>query len=202
MAEPGRVWSRVTLDGEDRGHESFGRALIRRVAADVGARLEIQSGACRGGEPALLSHLKKYRRLVRAIGFAMPDILVVLIDANADGASVKRRRILEHLGEGAAPRVVVGCPEPYIERWMFADPSALSKALRAEVRHPGGAPDAVDWKGLLGTTVAMSGIPISTGPMEIAPDVVKAMDFQRAMDADRSFESFLTELRSALRALR
>src|SRR5947208_11285430 len=72
---------RIDLYCEDSGHEQFARALLTRIAQELGVRLTIQTASGRGGHGRALSEFQAWQRAVATgggIGYDIPDFLEVL----------------------------------------------------------------------------------------------------------------------------
>lgn len=192
----------VRLYCEDLGHESFARALLERLASDVGVVLEVRVASSRGGSGRALSEFKAWQRsLARGRVVGVPDLLVIIIDGNCTTWRVKKAEILGLIDEDLFPRHVVGCPDPHVERWCFADPEAFRDTVG---QLPPDDPDKCErslYKNLLRNALREAGQPIVTDEMEIAPDLVDSFDLDRACNNDRSLADFLRDLRPAFRQL-
>ncbi len=186
---------------EDRGHESVVAALAKAVAQDVGASLLIETKNGEGGAARAISEFKTWQRAVQkgSLG-GVPDILIIVVDANGDGHVARRASLGQIVDTSFFPHVVFGCPDPHVEAWLLLDHGAFAAVTGSVPLAP--RPRAgEDYKGLFHASVAASGIPVLTGPMELAPDIIAAMDLSRASLADRSLARFLSELRSAIQRL-
>lgn len=188
---------------EDRGHVSVITALVRRVALELGVdalRLETKNGA--GGASRAIAELKLWQRAVQkgALG-GVPDLLILVVDANSHGFAARRTELQKIVAPGIFPHVVIGCPDPHIEAWLLLDEEAFESVTgkRPIARRPR---SGEDHKALFHASVASSGVPVLTGPMELAPDIVAAMDLEQCAREDRSLGGFLAELRGVLRQLR
>jgi hypothetical protein len=188
---------------EDRGHESVITALVRRVVLelDMGSvRMETKNGA--GGASRAIAEFKVWQRAVQkgSLG-GVPDVLVLVVDANGDGFVARRTELLLVVAPGVFPHVVIACPDPHVEAWLVLDGEAFESVTgkRPVARRPRAGED---YKALFRASVVASGVPVLTGPMELAPDIVAAMDLDRSAMEDRSLGGFLADLRGALRLLR
>jgi hypothetical protein len=119
----------VSLFAKDRAHEAFVRALVRRLAAEdeefsIDARVHI--GVAQGGHGRVISELELYQR---ARSDRPTDILAVIIDANCAGWNKTRADVGAKVDASQAVTVVIGCPDPHIERWFLADPDLLSRTF-------------------------------------------------------------------------
>lgn len=124
MAE--RPW--VDLYCEDSGHEQFTRALLKRLAGELDLKLSINTVSGRGGHGQALTEFKAWQRAVtsgRGINHQIPDLLVLLIDANSAGWAQVYGEIKQAIDPAVFPRYAIGCPDPHIERWCLADPQSV-----------------------------------------------------------------------------
>ena len=128
MAE--RPW--VDLYCEDSGHEQFARALLNRLARELGLKLSINTVSGRGGHGQAVTEFKAWQRMVtsgRGISHQIPDLLVLLIDANSFGSARVYREIEQAIDPAVFPRRAIGCPDPHVERWCLADPQSVQEVL-------------------------------------------------------------------------
>jgi hypothetical protein len=195
----------VVLYCEDSGHEQFVRALLSRVAAELGLGVDVRTASGRGGHGLAMTEFRAWQRAIAGGGglhFEIPDLLVLMIDANCKGWANVRRELEGAVDPRIFPRCAIGCPDPHIERWCLADPQAVQDVLGiAGPADPGKCERAL-YKNLLRRTILAADQPILTTAMEYAPDLVAAMDFFRAGRNQPSFKHFADEIRSALQGLR
>jgi hypothetical protein len=190
---------RVELFCEDGGHELFARSLLSRIGREQGMELRIETRSARGGHGRLLDELSVYQRTLesRYSRWPLPDLLVVVIDANRIGSTERERQVKERIVTKVFPRVVVGCPDPYVERWCFADPEAFARVVG--VTPPDSKASRRDeCKDLLKRAILEGGHTIATDPMEFAPDIVEAMDLYRAGKQQSSLRSFVDGIKAHL----
>jgi len=196
MAEP-----RVVLFCEDAGHELFTRSLLLRLGREADANPRIEAKSAAGGHGRALDELRAYQRAIqrRLLDPSLPDLLVVVIDANRRGSVQREQEVRAIIDPGVFPRFVVGCPDPYVERWCFADPEAFHRVIGVSSPSTSDDRDRATYKGLLKTTILAAGQTIATDPMEFAPDLVKVMDLYRAGKYDVSLGRFVEALRRELK---
>jgi hypothetical protein len=103
--------------------------------------------------------------------------------------------------EAIFPRRAVGCPDPHVERWCFADPVAIQEVLGCPCPADPGKCERDAYKQLLRQTILSAGQPILTDEMEYAPDLVASMDLFRAGKNQPSLKHFTEEIRKALQSL-
>jgi hypothetical protein len=197
--------SPVTVDifAEDHAHEALLVPLVQRVARDEGvsSRPTVRS-AC-GGHARAVAELKLYQDLVlgRALGLAVPDVLVVGIDGNCATFARKRAEIQGVMKSPLADHVVIACPDPHVERWYVADPDSFQAVVGQKPVVRKKKCSRGYYKDVLARTVHDAGHPPTLGGIEFAADLVAAMDLYRAGKHDRSFKAFVDDLRRALRTL-
>ncbi|MCC7071127.1 MAG: hypothetical protein IT383_07385 [Deltaproteobacteria bacterium] len=128
-------------------------------------------------------------------------MLVVVVDGNCVGHAAKQREIAARVDDAIIPRVVIGCPDPHVERWLLADPVAFQKAVGAGCPADPNKCERDRYKHVVAEALANASVPLLTGVMELAPDVVEAMDFYSAGTHQASIKSFVDDLGSALQQL-
>lgn len=192
---------RVDLFCEDRAHEQFVRALLERLSVEM-ARPVVRAVSARGGHARALAEFAVWqRKFLRPVQNGLPDLLVLVIDANCKGWHEMRGQLEEAIDPAIVPRSVVGCPDPHIERWYIADPVAFERVV--------GTPPARDrekcerdfYKRIVEEAAHEAGLPLLTGTADLAPDLVASMDLFRAGRAQPSLRHFADGLKSALRLL-
>lgn len=192
----------VALYGEDRGHVQVTEALLRRLIRDLGVAVALDTRNGRGGRGRALAELQAWQRALktsRALG--IPDLLVVVIDGNCNGPNATRREIEAQLDATVFPRVVIGVPDPHIERWFLADPEAFCALVGAAPPPDPGKCGRDVYKKLLRDTLDAAGTPIVTDVLELAPDLIPTMDLFRVAKAQPALGQLVQDLRRALRAL-
>jgi len=128
----------------------------------------------------------------------MPDLLILMIDANCKGWTNARRDLEGSINSQLFPRFAIGCPDPHVERWCLADPQAIQEVLGTQGPSDPGKCERHFYKSLLRKTILQAGQPILTTEMEYAPDLISAMDLFRAGRNQPSLKHFVDEIRSAL----
>lgn len=193
----------VNLYCEDSGHELFARALLSRLAAELGMRVAVQAMSSRGGHGRALTEFKVWQNAMPRGGsvLTIPDLLVLVIDANCQGWSECRRQLSDAVDEQLFPEHVIGCPDPHVERWCFADPKAIQSVLGSPCPKDPAKCERAKYKQLLRDTIQGSGQPILTTEMEVAPDLVEAMDLFAAGKNQASLKHFVDDTRNALKRL-
>ena len=191
---------RVDLFLEDIGHERFVASLVRRLADEAGVPIEIDVRNATGGASQLDQQFLQFLRDY-ALAKLNPDLVVVVRDTDCTGVGTVKSRYLGLVdAAGYVGDVVIGAPEPHIECWYLADPSALQRVLRAATQAP--IPDSKCGRGrfkqLLSNTVTDAGVAPLLGGIEYANGVVAEMDIYKAAVNVPSLGSFIRELRQYL----
>lgn len=168
---------RVTLFCEDGAHEAFLRGLFEVLLRARRVRASVDTVSACGGQGRALSELKAWQRAIsKGLTAGVPDLLVVMIDANCRGPA-KRDEIEQILDPALYPEAVIGCPEPHIERWALADPSAFKQVIGVPPPTDPGKCERGIYKRLLKQSVQRADLPVLGDPMEqLARDLVQAMD--------------------------
>jgi hypothetical protein len=194
----------IALYCEDSGHEQFARALLNRLARAVDLRADIRTLSGRGGHARALKEFRLWQRTIgtrQGLGQEIPDLLILLIDANCKGWAQVRNDLEASVNGQIFPFSVVGCPDPHVERWCLADPVAVQQVLDIQPPSDPGKCDRHIYKQMLRQTIRAAGQPILTNEMEYAPDLVEAMDFYRAGKSQPSLKHFIEEIQRALLGL-
>lgn len=196
---------RIDIYCEDRGHEQFARALLERLGREAGLSPILRTVSGRGGHGKAISEFRAWQRVVasnRGIGHDIPDIFVLLIDANCSGWAHVHRQLEESVEPGIFPRCTIGCPDPHVERWCLADPQGIQEVLGVAPPADPGKCERAFYKQLLRETIRKAGQPILSSEMEYAPDLVDAMNFFQAGKRQPSLKHFVEDLRAALQSLK
>lgn len=193
---------RVALFCEDRGHELFVRALLGRLADEAGLEPIVTAPSARGGHARALGEFIVWQReFFRQTAHGVPDLLVLLIDANCSPWTEARGRLEEAIDQAVIPHHVVGCPDPHVERWYIADPSAFEGVVGVPPGRDQEKCEPQFYKQLVQEAAGRAGILLLTGPADLAPDLVERMDLYRAGKNQPSLGHFINDLRGALRRL-
>jgi hypothetical protein len=115
------------------------------------------------------------------------------------GWSEMKGSIGQAIEPGIWPNHVIGCPEPHIERWCFADPVAFHEVTGRSPPKIAASAERKYYKTALDQAIRESGIAILTGPLELAAEFINRMDWVRVSRTDRSLSSFVTDLSKVMR---
>ena len=86
---------KVDLFAEDRAHEAFLDALIRRLFSELGMKTVIRHRSPLGGHGKMLTELEVFQKIIGGgqLGIDAPDILVVAKDANCQRFTQARQAV-------------------------------------------------------------------------------------------------------------
>jgi hypothetical protein len=186
----------VALFVEDFAHQQIIGALVHRLARDHGVEIRLDWRNARHGHGRVAQELADYLRDLSCQGGPFPDLIVVATDANCQGLNQRIRELRDP--EAPAP-IVLAVPDPHVERWLLLD----GAAFRAVFGRGCDAPDLKcsrdRYKARLIEAIFDAGVTPSLGGIEFADEIVEHMDIDRAAQADRSFQRFVENLRSAFR---
>jgi len=190
---------RAELFCEDSAHESCARAVVGRIARELGASVTIRTASAKFGIGRLKTELLAFQALVKRRA-GTPDLLIVVVDANAVGPQARRREVEQLIDPAVFPRHVVGTPDPCVERWLLADPGGFAE--RFGLQPPLAAVrDRREWKRRLQETLERAGEIVTQGGGEFADEIIETMDFYRAGQADQTIQTFADDVRGALRQI-
>jgi hypothetical protein len=188
----------VVLFVEDFAHQQVIGALLNRLAQERGIQFRLDWRNARHGHGAVARELGDFVHDLKQQGGPLPDLIIVATDANCQGLNERIRELRDW--EAPAP-MILAVPDPHVERWLLLD----GAAFRAVFGRGCDAPDLKcsrdRYKLLLIEAIYAAGVTPSLGGIEFAEDIIHHMDIDRAVQADRSFQRFIEDLRAALRGL-
>jgi hypothetical protein len=189
----------VELFCEDSAHESCARALVTRIAREGELDVSIRTGTATAGIPRLKQELRAYQTMVR-LRAGTPHLLVILIDSNAAGPASRRSEIEGLLDDAVFPEVVIGTPNPCVERWLLADPASFSATFGVQPKI-GRANTRRAWKHRLVEALEAAGQVVVQGGAEFAEEIIEPMDLYHAGQSDPTIQTFADDLRATFRRL-
>ena len=192
---------RTDIFVEDRAHEVFVEALVRRLSEETGVTVDIQIRSARGGHGRALKELALYQDALakRIAGMTFPDLLVVAIDANCQRFSAARSAVGDQLHPALREVSAIACPDPHVERWYLADPVSFEQVVGARPPSVEAKCERGMYKSLLSSTVRDAGYMPVLGGIEFAEDLVRAMDLYRAGKSAHGLKAFVDDVRSRLK---
>lgn len=193
----------VELFVEDRAHEDFLQPLVSRIACEAQLAVTTRVRSARGGHARVMQAFRLYQDLFDKMipNAAEADLLIVAVDCNGESFAKKRAQIRAETNPRLADRLILACPEPYIERWYMADPMSFERVIGARPKRETSRPSRLNYKQILADAVQAGGHFATLGGIEFASDLVSAMDFYRAGRSHHSLKAFLDDLRHILSSL-
>ena len=188
----------IALFGEDFAHQEVIGALVERLADECGIDVRLDWRSAVRGHGRVVQEFRRYLQDLARQG-TRPDPIVVATDANCRGWSERAREIDNP--DALAP-TVLAVPDPHIERWLLLDGAAFKSVFGKGCDAPDRKCDRDRYKQRLAEAIHTTGIIPILGGIEFAEDIVRAMDVERAIRADRSLERFVDDLRAAFRQWR
>jgi hypothetical protein len=185
----------ILIFGEDFAHEKVAENLVRRVSHESGTDIRLAVRSCRRGFGTLVSELGSFSRDVADGEHALPDMFLVITDANCKGLKARSKEVEAAVPEELQPFLVCLIPDPHVERWLLLDSHAFKDVLGHGCAAPDHKCERDRYKTLLRQAVSSAGVTPQLGGLEYADDLMAAMDLQRAEDADSSFRKALQQLR-------
>ena len=188
----------IALFGEDFAHQRVIGALVERLADECGIDVRLDWRSAVRGHGRVVHEFKRYLQDL-AGQERRSDLIVVATDANCRGWNERAGEI----GNPDAPApMVLAVPDPHIERWLLLDGAAFKSVFGRGCDAPDRKCDRDLYKQRLVEAIHTTGITPILGGIEFAEDIVRSMDVERAMRADRSLERFVDDLRAAFRGWR
>ena len=184
----------INLFVEDRGHQVFLNALLRRLAKHYEISIEITFSAAKGGHGKVLSKLKEYITELLDEQENFPDLLIVSTDGNCKGFLVRKQEI-DITIKGFTGQIVYAIPDPHIERWLLLDSAAFKKVLGKGCNAPAQKCERGLYKRLLLEAVRQAGVRPLLGGIEYTEDLVDAMDLGTLERKEASLGKLLKDLR-------
>ena len=184
----------IALFGEDFAHQEVIGALVQRLADEGGIDVRIDWRSAVRGHGRVVQEFNRYLRDLARRG-ARPDPIVW----TCRGWNERAREIGNP--DALAP-TVLAVPDPHIERWLLLDGAAFKSVFGKGCDAPDRKCDRDRYKQRLAEAIHTTGIIPILGGIEFAEDIVRAMDVERAIRADRSLERFVDDLRAAFRQWR
>ena len=192
----------VDMFVEDRAHEDFLEAMVRRIADEEEKNVRIRIRSARGGHPRALGEFRAFQlHLRRGAGGVAPDLMIAAIDANCNAFQAARQQIQDAVLPPFAEMCVPACPDPHIERWYLADLQTFHRVVGITPSVPQSKCERDFYKHLLAQAVVDAGHPPTLGGIEFARELAEAMSLYRAGTSEASLKHFVEALRGKFRLL-
>jgi hypothetical protein len=191
----------VDLFVEDRAHEDFIGAVLRRIARQENRDIQLRTRVARGGYPRVLQELDLYQKLVLKglAGMSVPDVLVVAADANCHGLVARKKAIRRRLNMRFKDRTVLAVPDPHVERWYLSDRQSFKEVVGVQPPAERRKCERERYKRILAQAVRDAGQPAILGGIEFAKELAESMDFYRAGRSEPGFRQFVSDAVSAFK---
>ena len=196
---------RLVLDlfCEDSGHEVFVTNLVRVIARSLTVPEPLLKPiSARGGHGKAISELKAWQRGLRSGSLVRGDALLVMIDANSTGWRGMDREIRCAIDSSLYPHVLVGCPDPHVEVWCAADPTAFQSLFSVPVPPAPTRGGRLIYKQWLRKALEEAGTMVLGDPMDISLDLLPVIDLNRGCRNDASLNHLVSDLRALLQRTR
>lgn len=187
---------KIIVFGEDFAHEVFLRILLQRLAVEHGLEVAIQVRSATGGHGRMMRELREYLGDLHRARTPLPDLFVVVRDANCVGYAERAKEIHAAV-EAYQGQTALAIPDPHIERWLLIDPRAFKDVLGKGCAPPDMKCDRDRYKQLLVDAIRVAGVDPPLGGVEYTEEIVQAMNLSRAGGSDPSFAHLLRDLRAA-----
>ena len=177
--------------------------LFSRLAAEaqwVENELDLKVLSARGG--GSLTAFRKFLKDARRHGHLNADLLIVGMDANCKGFTVRRDEVAKVAGKSNTyPVVIAAIPEPHVERWYLLDLTALGKAAGVPIvaAAPAYICEKNHYKTLLRQAFKDSGITPPLGGLEYGPLIAQHMDLFAAAKQDHGLAEYVEKARAWLK---
>lgn len=186
----------IALFVEDNAHQKVIGALAQRVALECNVHVELRWHTAVGGYGRVIDNYRRFLRDLRRQSGARPDLVVVATDANCKGLNDRTKEIIE---QDAYTPMVLAVPDPHIERWLLLDGAAFKAVFGTGCDAPDLKCERDHYKRQLIDAIQSAGFTPLLGGIEYAEDIVQNMDLDRIARLDKSFDHFVSDLRSAFR---
>ena len=198
------VKRRVAFFLEDSAQEAIMPPLFRRLAAEAQwaeKELDLQVLSARGGASRSLSAFRSFLKDAQRHGHLNADLLIVGVDANCKGFTVKRDLVLKVAAKSPYGEVITAIPDPHVERWYLLDLSALGKAAGTPIATtvPAYKCEKNHYKTLLRQAFIGSNIAPPLGGLEYGPLVAEHMDLFAAAKQYHGWADYVEKSRAWLK---
>jgi hypothetical protein len=193
---------------EDRGHETFLKALVSRLALEKGLKTgewmdDVRSASGGRSIAAYKGFLKDLTRRGAANPF---DILIVASDGNCKGYQEKKNQLLkfaEKVKLSRSDTLVLAIPDPHIERWYMSDPKAFNQAFGSGILPvlPTYKCEKSYYKKIMQDAIASSKVRPLFGGYEYGERIVEEMNLYEAAKADASLKHFMDDFGDAIKQM-
>lgn len=186
----------IALFVEDYAHQQVIGALIKRVAVENNVQVRLRWHIAVGGYGRVIEKLRQYMKDLGRQGGPRSDLVIVATDANCKGLNERTKEIAEQ--DDFTP-MVLAIPDPHIERWLLLDGAAFKAVFGIGCNAPDMKCERGHYKHQLISDIQSTGTIPRLGGIEYAEEIVQNMNLDRISRLDRSFDRFVTDLRTTFR---
>lgn len=168
---------------------------------------DVRVRSARGGHGRALAEFDLFQRIYQSGALqgtaehALPDMLIVAIDANCNKLQDAQRAVTDRISGEFRTRTIVATPDPHIERWYIADPENFAAVVGVQPQLEKRKCERDRYKRILAEAVAKAGHVSTLGGIEFAAELVEAMDLYRAGKAEPSLGAVVQNLSGRLKQL-
>ncbi len=196
---------RVAFFLEDSAQEAIIPPLFQRLAAEEGFTADqiiAQVLSARGG--GSLTAFRQFLKDAQRRGHLNADLLVVGVDANCKGFTVRRDLVMKAAAKSPYGEIIAAIPDPHVERWYLLDTPALSQAagVPIAVSVPAYKCEKNRYKTFLRQAFLNTGITPPLGGLEYGPVVAQHMDLYAAGKEDHGLNDFVEKARAWLKRVK
>lgn len=189
---------KIVLFGEDIAHKQVIESLVLRLAQEAMEGVNL-SWECERGGSVVDTAFKIYLRELKQGITSSPSLIIIIKDGNRQGLNKKYKEVNDNikreLGNNLVIEYIIGIPDPHIERWLLLDSEAFKIAVGKGCNPPGYSHERGYYKKYLLNAIREAGKTPDLGGIEFAEEIVKHMNIEKAMNADKSFKRFVEDVR-------
>ena len=189
----------INLFVEDQAHEDFLMALTQRFAQEYRVKINVKAYSVRGGHGRVIKELRQYQRNLQRDRENLPDLIIVGTDGNCKKPPEREKEIHLVISEKLAHLVISAIPDPHIERWLLLDSAAFRTVFGKGCPTPDQKCERDRYKLLLLNAIYRAGVDPSSDDVGYMADLVKAMNFRRIEQMDKSIDRLLRALQRQFR---
>lgn len=196
---------RVAFFLEDSAQEAIIPPLFQRLATEEGFtpnQIVAQVLTARGG--GSLAAFRQFLKDAKRRGHLNADLLVVGVDANCKGFTVRRDLVMKAAAKSSYGEIIAAIPDPHVERWYLLDVPALSQAAGVPIvaSVPAYKCEKNRYKTLLRQAFFNTGVTPPLGGLEYGAVVAQHMDLYATCKEDHGLNDFVEKARACLKRVK
>ena len=190
---------KIVLFGEDIAHKQVIESLVLRLAQEAGERVNL-SWECERGGSVVDTAFKIYLRELKQNITSSPSLIIIIKDGNRQGLNKRYKEVNDNImkelsNNNLVIEYIIGIPDPHIERWLLLDSEAFKIAVGKGCNPPSYSPERDYYKKYLLNAIREAEKTPVLGGIEFAEEIVKYMNIEKAMNADKSFKRFAKDVK-------